>query len=696
MKGMRHKRSMNRKYIWFYLFTISSLFACSSDDVVTEQIEAQAALTKSQQTHITLRILETSDLQAKMKDFNYYTGKDDPRMGLARTASLIAIARKEHSNNVLIDNGDLLQGSPLGDYANSLSVQKNRIHPIFLAMNILNYSVGNIGHQDFMMGLPFLEWAINSANFPFINANIYCKVSLCANGTTQDENVFTPYLIKPTTLLDKQGNEQSVNIGYIGFVDPKANTWHNNQLTEDIAIKDIIISAEKWVPKMKEKGADIIIAIPHSSIAFEKGQLKFGANNAVINLADVEGIDAILFGHSHYVFPSPQYTNLWNSNIDKGTINGIPAVAPGFWGNHLGIIDLTLNRIEGKWIVIDSKSTVKPIFDNQPLVLADKRIEDALADVHKEVLKYSNQNRGITDTPLYSALSLIQDSATIQLLSDLLLHSTTSNIKNNPAFKDIPLLSAISPSKVGGDHSKKDANLFVDIKAGEITYQDIISLYPYSNTLAAVKVTGKLIKEWLECSANQFNQINPNSSAPQSLINWKHHQSYNFDIIKPIQYQIDVTQPSQYDEHCIPTSNHQKTSRISDLSYTKKDGSTLTGDAFYKSSFIVITSNYRAFSGQFPGTGPKYVIFSFPDDIQALLSNYITQKTQENGSISITPTYNWHLKPIKTKAKLNILFQTQNTPTAKEFIIKNKKIKMIQKGEDQQGYADYQLLLDQQ
>lgn len=56
-----------------------------------------------------------------------------------------------------------------------------------------------------------------------------------------------------------------------------------------------------------------------------------------------------------------------------------------------------------------------------------------------------------------------------------------------------------------------------------------------------VKASGKEVKEWLECSAGQFNQIDPDNTKPQSLINWDGFRTYNFDVIDGVNYQIDVT-----------------------------------------------------------------------------------------------------------------------------------------------------------
>ena len=61
----------------------------------------------------------------------------------------------------------------------------------------------------------------------------------------------------------------------------------------------------------------------------------------------VPGIDAILAGHAHLVFPDPSFADLPGVDIARGTINGVPTVMAGFWGSHLGVVDLTLRRTRG-------------------------------------------------------------------------------------------------------------------------------------------------------------------------------------------------------------------------------------------------------------------------------------------------------------------------------------------------------------
>ena len=102
---------------------------------------------------VTLRIMETTDLHANVMNFNYYQNAQDDTVGLVKTASLIDAARAEVDNSVLVDNGDLLQGSPLGDYvAKVKGLETNEVHPFYKAMNLLNYDVANVGKVGVING----------------------------------------------------------------------------------------------------------------------------------------------------------------------------------------------------------------------------------------------------------------------------------------------------------------------------------------------------------------------------------------------------------------------------------------------------------------------------------------------------------------------------------------------------------------
>ena len=123
---------------------------------------------------LSLRILETTDLHMNLLSYDYYQDQPTDQYGLARTLSLIKAARAEAPNSLLFDNGDLLQGNPLGDWAARVKpLQEGQVHPAYKVMNTMAYDAANIGNHDFNYGLAFLQHAIAGANFPYISANVY-------------------------------------------------------------------------------------------------------------------------------------------------------------------------------------------------------------------------------------------------------------------------------------------------------------------------------------------------------------------------------------------------------------------------------------------------------------------------------------------------------------------------------------------
>ncbi|MEX8699275.1 bifunctional 2',3'-cyclic-nucleotide 2'-phosphodiesterase/3'-nucleotidase, partial [Salmonella enterica] len=302
---------------------------------------------------VDLRIMETTDLHSNMMDFDYYKDTATEKFGLVRTASLIHAARNEVKNSVLVDNGDLIQGSPLGDYMAAKGLKDGDIHPVYKALNTLDYAVGNLGNHEFNYGLDYLHNALAGAKFPYVNANII--------DVKTQKPLFTPYLIKETSVIDKDGNPQTLKIGYIGFVPPQIMIWDKANLSGKVTVNDITETARKYVPEMREKGADIVVVIAHSGLSADPYHSM--AENSVYYLSEVPGVDAIMFGHAHAVFPGKDFADIKGADIAKGTLNGIPAVMPGMWGDHLGVVDLVLNNDSGKWQVTQAKAEARPIYD---------------------------------------------------------------------------------------------------------------------------------------------------------------------------------------------------------------------------------------------------------------------------------------------------------------------------------------------
>ena len=203
---------------------------------------------------VNLRLLETTDIHVNVMNYDYYQDKEVNDYGLARTASLIRQARTESKNSMLFDNGDLIQGNPLGDYiAKVKGLKAGDTHPVYKAMNLLDYDAGNIGNHEFNYGLDFLSTSLKGSDFPYVNANVY--VDDKDNNPDNDKNYFTPYLLIDKKVTDEDGEEHTVKVGVIGFVPPQIMNWDKANLEGKVIAKDIIESAKKFVPEMKAKGA---------------------------------------------------------------------------------------------------------------------------------------------------------------------------------------------------------------------------------------------------------------------------------------------------------------------------------------------------------------------------------------------------------------------------------------------------------
>ncbi|MEQ9743227.1 bifunctional 2',3'-cyclic-nucleotide 2'-phosphodiesterase/3'-nucleotidase [Pectobacterium actinidiae] len=622
---------------------------------------------------VDLRVLETTDLHSNMMDFDYYKDTPTDKFGLVRTASLIHAAREQATNSVLVDNGDLIQGSPLGDYMAAKGLKAGDVHPVYQAMNTLDYSVGNIGNHEFNYGLDYLHKALSGAKFPYVNANVL--------DAKTGKPLFTPYHIENKSVTDRDGKPHTLRIGYIGFVPPQIMVWDKANLTGKVTVEDITASAKKWVPEMRKQGADLVIVIPHSGLSAEP--YKAMAENSVYYLSQVPGVDAIMFGHAHAVFPSNDFANIKGADIKQGTLNGVPAVMPGQWGDHLGVVDFTLNNDSGTWKVEQAKAEARPIYDKaqkKSLAAEDDKLVKVLSDAHQNTREFVSKPIGKSADNMYSYLSLIQDDPTVQIVNNAQRAYVEHFIQGDPDLADLPVLSAAAPFKAGG--RKNDPASYVEVEKGQLTFRNAADLYLYPNTLVVVKVNGQQVQEWLECSAGQFKHIDPSKREPQSLLNWDGFRTYNFDVIDGVNYQIDVTQPARYDSECALIND--KAHRIKALTFNGKPIDP-------KATFLIATNNYRAYGEKFAGTGEKYVAFASPDENRSVLAAYISAETQKSGEVKPQADNNWRLAPIVSDTPLDIRFETSPSEKATAFIKEKAQYPMTSVGNDETGFAVYRL-----
>ncbi len=629
-----------------------------------------SAYAAANQAH--LRIMETTDVHVHVFPYDYYADRPADTVGLARTAALIAAMRAEATNSMLVDNGDFLQGNPMGDYiAYERGMKEGDMHPVIAAMNTLGFDASTLGNHEFNYGLDFLMKSLAGAGFPVVSANVVKRLGASPR---EDETLVRPYVVLDRWLTDGAGVAHPIRIGLIGFAPPQIMNWDRRHLDGRVRTRDIIAAARSWVPQMLEEGCDIIVALSHSGIGTARHAE--GMENASTPLARVDGIDALMTGHSHLVFPSPAFEGFAEVDAARGTISGKPAVMGGFWGSHMGLIDLLLERDGNRWRVVSSASEARPISargQDRSVTALVESVPGVLASVqkeHDETLAYVRRAVGRTSAPLHSYFALVADDPSVRIVSQAQTWYIAEMLRGTP-HEALPLLSAAAPFKAGG---RGGPDHYTDVPAGDVAIRHVADLYLYPNTIRAVKVTGQQLGDWLERSAGMFNRVEP-GKADQMLLN-PDFPSYNFDVIDGVSYEIDLSQPSRYGpagEAANPGAN-----RILNLRHAGRPVDPAA-------EFVIATNSYRAGGGgDFPGAGGDTIVFEGPDTNRDIIVRYI----HEQGEISPAADGNWRFRALPGTS---VLFDTGHRAAAHLAGLTTLSIEPAGDGPD--GFARFRITL---
>ena len=613
-------------------------------------------------TRLHLRVLGTSDLHMFALDWDYYLNRPDPTVGLTKLASLIEKARSQARNCLLLDNGDILQGGPMGDFLATVDqFRTNPAHPFFLAMNALAYDAATLGNHEFNFGLPFLERALKSADFPFVCANVR---------DTANKTILPPYVILQRRLQDEDGASHDLRIGVIGFVPPQIMVWDRVHLEGKVSAQSIVASARQFLPELRNQ-CDLLIALCHSGIG--DGRADPNAENVAEQVAALDEVDAIITGHSHRVFPGPDYAGRPGIDAQKGTLGGKPGVMPGFWGSHLGVIDLNLEKADGRWRIAAFQSDVRPIYRREgttivPISEPDPQTSAIFAKAHAQVQVWVNQPIGELETPLHSYFVWAGRDLPTALINEAQLDYARSLLSGTP-LAELPLLSAAAPFRAG-----YTPGAYVDIKAGPIAIRDAANLYMFSNTVSIVRVNGAVLKNWLEHAARVFQRVDPDNPAPQPLLDL-HVPTYNFDVIAGLTYEIDLSQPVRTDINgkIIAEQAH----RIVNLRY---EGQPV--DA--RREFLVVTNNYRAGGGgRFPSIDGNTTVLNDASANRDALISFI-RKSQRVAVMEQSP---WGF--VKPKSSMRVWFDS--APNGIKFVSDIPNLRNA--GEGRSGYNRFELLI---
>ncbi|WP_114239544.1 bifunctional 2',3'-cyclic-nucleotide 2'-phosphodiesterase/3'-nucleotidase [Dyella sp. C9] len=609
-------------------------------------------------SHAQVAILETTDVHSNVLSYDYYRQREDDSVGYERTATLIRRARAQYPNSFLFDSGDTIQGSVLADYQALVKpVGCEEELGIYRAMDALGYDGGTAGNHEFNYGLGFLSQVTGTPmnvegghsnrcagpHFPLVLSNVL--------STRDGQPIFQPWTMvqKDITVTAPDGSQHKVplKIAIIGFTPPPILEWDKQNLAGKVTVTGVVEAAKTYMPAIQAQHPDLVVAVLHGGL--NTAPYTPEMENGGWYLAGVPGIDVLLLGHSHTEFPGPHYKGMAEVDAERGFVRGKPAVMGGFFGKDLGVIDLALQRKDGRWVIDagQTHSEVRPICAKKnDCVPADPAIAPLVAQAQQSAVAYVNTPIGNSQVRMSSYFADEGNMSALAPINAAMRDYVQAELpKLHPELAKLPVLSAAAAFRTGFGGPDD----YTDVAAGPLTLRSAADLYFYPNTLAAVQVSGAGLQAWLEKSAERFNQIDPNKEGQQPLVD-DHYPGFNFDQIQGgVSYQIDVSKPAGQ--------------RIVKLSY---QGKPVKPDQ----QFIVATNNYRASGGgNFPGLDGKNIVLAAPDGAREILAKWLQQK--QTLTAQDLPHASWHFAPLKTRGEVVFKAAAGKQEVAHEAGLKN-------------------------
>ncbi len=433
---------------------------------------------------VTLLVAATTDVHGHLAGWDYYANRADTMRGLARAATVVDSLRVANPGRVvLVDAGDMLQGTPLTYVA--ARRESFAVHPVVAAMNAMHYDAAAVGNHEFNYGLPFLAASAKGARFPLLAANAYA-----ANGPA-------PFPVR--TMVEREG----VRIAIIGATTPGSNAWDKDNLAGRLRIGAIVPAVRAQVDSVRREGADVIIVVLHTGLgepsSYDTVAARLPSENVAAEVARaVPGIDLIVYGHSH-------------KQMADTVIAGVLLMQPKNWAQSVAIAALHLEQRPDGWRVASKRSSLLQSAghpESAP-VLAVVRA------AHEAAQRYVAMRIGSSDVRWSADSGRVIDTP----LTDFILE-----VERRTAHSD---LASTAVFDVGAS-----------INAGPVTVGEIARLYPYDNTLSAVRITGAQLRAYLEYSARYYGTYGTGEPAVHADV-----PGYNFDIVAGADYTMDLSRP---------------------------------------------------------------------------------------------------------------------------------------------------------
>ena len=515
-----------------------------------------------------LRFLATTDVHMHLSGWDALTDRDTPDRGMDRLATRLRHERNSAPGAVLqVENGDGLQGTPLGDLCAGLGAD----HPWPQMLNALEYDAVGLGNHDFDFGLATLNAVISRIDCPVLCANIAPELlSGVAPWATLDRNV---------TCSD--GQDRILRIGVTSALPPQTGIWNRRWIGKCDAFESGVARIRTSVAALRAAGADLVFVLCHSGLT--DGPDTLGENFAADLAAQIDGIDGMVLGHTHLRFPDQAHAGFAGVDLDQGTVHGVPCVMPAHAAQEVGVIDFDLAWSGARWHVASHAVRREGI----------RKTDTAAPDVETLVRPHIQATQAALCTQIGTALvdlntwfSMLRPGMTEDLLARA-MQRTIAKETAGTDLGDLPVLASVAPSALGGRPGPRN---FVTIPAGPFTERHAAMLCPYPNTIWAIVMEGRDIQDWLDRSLSFFaptetNELLVDPNAP----------AFNFDALHGLEATVDPFAPPVFDV----LGNRLRDSGTRVRSVTRGGLPIAPDDRFV----VAMTSFRAAGGGNFPGTG---------------------------------------------------------------------------------------------
>lgn len=379
-----------------------------------------------------ISILHTNDMHGRFK-------QDDKVLGLDTIKSI----KDATPNSILVDAGDTIHGLPFVTLDKGVTALD--------LLEVAGYEFMVPGNHDFNYGYEHLLEIFKNAKNKGMKLNL-----LSANTTKDDKLLFEQNIVKELTV-----NGKTIKVGFFGLTTQETAYKTNPNNVKNIVFQNPIQVAQKEVKALKDKNADIIIAIGHIGVD------ESSSPTSIDIIKAVDGIDVFIDGHSHTTF----------KNGEK--INNTMLVSTGEYASNIGKVDISIDANNKITSVNASLITKEDAKDVKP----DATIKNMIKDIDIIQEKELSVVVGKTNTDLDGIRDNVRNGETNlgNLITDSMLDETGA---------DIALTNG------GG--------IRASIPKGNITKGDIVKVLPFGNYIVTKKITGAQLKEVLEHGVSNY------------------------------------------------------------------------------------------------------------------------------------------------------------------------------------------------